>query len=563
MKRRFWIAGGLVLVSVLVVVLLLLPSREQEHPATVVETVNQVDAHARPRDDWRPAVVDMLIYGGGQVRTGTESSAKLELLEGLVRLSADSIFTVKKSATRQGEPMTTIFLQEGRLWAHLVPDQPHAFTVDTGNAIVAVRDTRLSVRMADGETLLSVAEGEAVLTAQEQSVTVAALQQATAKPGRPPDKPEPMSDEERALWATEGEMPELAPPVVFVDSGQRLSDLRSLAVALGDVDGDGDLDALVANSRGEGQPDMVWLNDGAGQFSDSGQRLGNTSTEGLALGDLDGDGDLDAFIATDWKNSIWLNDGTGTFSDTGQRLSDLLSFAVALGDLDGDGDLDAFVGNADHESGGQPNAVWLNNGTGTFSHSGQSLGDSATLVVALGDLDGDGDLDAFVANGDDKAEADEVWLNDGTGRFSDTGQRLGNSSSHAMALGDLDGDGDIDAFVGVAHGLPDNKVWLNDGAGNFSDSGQDLSGPNVADVALGDLDGDGDLDAFMGTYYDGNEVWLNDGAGNLSPSDQNMGDSDSRGLALGDLDGDGDLDAFVAEFGWPDGQPNKVYFNGK
>jgi hypothetical protein len=392
---------------------------------------------------------------------------------------------------------------------------------------------------------------------------VAALQQTTAKPGRPPAPPEPMSDEERALWATEGEMPELAPPVVFVDSGQRLSDLRSLAVALGDVDEDGDLDALVANSRGDGQPDMVWLNDGAGQFSDSGQRLGSSSTEAVALGDLDGDGDLDAFVATDWINGVWLNDGTGTFTDSGQRLSDLLSFAVALGDLDGDGDLDAFVGNADHESGGQPNAVWLNDGAGTFSHSGQSVGDSTTLVVALGDLDGDGDLDAFVASGDDMGEADEVWLNDGTGTFSDTGQRLGSSSSHAMALGDLDGDGDLDAFVGVAHGLPDNKVWLNDGAGNFSDSGQDLSGPNVADVAFGDLDGDGDLDAFMGTYYGGNEVWLNDGAGNLSASDQNMGDSDSRGLALGDLDGDGDLDAFVAEFGWPDGQPNKVWLNGK
>jgi hypothetical protein len=66
--------------------------------------------------------------------------------------------------------------------------------------------------VADGETLLSVAEGEAVLKAQEQSVTVVAGQQATVELGQPPDQPEPMSDEERALWATEGEMPELAPP---------------------------------------------------------------------------------------------------------------------------------------------------------------------------------------------------------------------------------------------------------------------------------------------------------------------------------------------------------------
>jgi len=57
-----------------------------------------------------------------------------------------------------------------------------------------------------------VVEGEAMLTAKEQSVTVAAGQQATVEPGQPPGQPEPMSDEERALWATEGEMPELAPP---------------------------------------------------------------------------------------------------------------------------------------------------------------------------------------------------------------------------------------------------------------------------------------------------------------------------------------------------------------
>ena len=212
MKRRFWIAGGLVLVAVVVAVLFLLLARGQEHRATVIEAVNKVDAHPRPRDDWQPATVGMAIYGGGQVRTGAASSARLELLEGLVRLSAETIFTVKESATRQGKWVTTLLLQEGRLWAHLTTSQPHEFTVEAGSAVAAVRDTRFSVRVADGETLLSVAEGEAVLTAQEESVTVAAGQQATVEPGGPPAPPEPMSDEERALWATEGEMPQLAPP---------------------------------------------------------------------------------------------------------------------------------------------------------------------------------------------------------------------------------------------------------------------------------------------------------------------------------------------------------------
>jgi hypothetical protein len=211
-KKRPWIVGGLVLVAAVATALFLLTTRGQENTATVVEAVHKVDAHPRPKDDWLPAAVGMAIYGGGQVRTGVASSARLELLEGVVRLSAETLFTVKESATRQGTLVTTLSLQEGRLWAYLTASQTHEFTVETGSAVAAVRDTRFSVRVADGETLLSVAEGQVMLTAQEQSVTVAAGQQATVEPGRPPSPPEPMSDKERTLWATEGEMPELAPP---------------------------------------------------------------------------------------------------------------------------------------------------------------------------------------------------------------------------------------------------------------------------------------------------------------------------------------------------------------
>jgi hypothetical protein len=214
MKRRFRIVGGVVVIAVLVAaVLLLVPSKEQENRATIIEMVNKVDAHLRPRDDWLPAAVGMIIYGGGGVRTGEVSSARLELSEGVVRLSANSLFTVKQSTTRRGKPMTTLFLQEGRLWIHLTTGQPHEFAVETGNAVAAVRDTRFSVKVADGKTFVSVAEGEVELTAQEQSVTVSTGQQARVEPNQPPAPPEPMSDEERVLWAVEGEVPELAPPV--------------------------------------------------------------------------------------------------------------------------------------------------------------------------------------------------------------------------------------------------------------------------------------------------------------------------------------------------------------
>jgi len=77
--------------------------------------------------------------------------------------------------------------------------------------------------------------------------------------------------------------------------------------------------------------------------------------------------------------------------------------------------------------------------------------------VALGDLDGDGDLDAFVAN---YGQANKVWVNNGDGNFT-AGQGLGSAYSYGVALGDLDGDGDLDAFVTNYGGGQANKVWLN------------------------------------------------------------------------------------------------------
>jgi hypothetical protein len=206
------VSVGFLLLVIGAVLIFLRPSRGEENTATVIEMANQVDAHQGPDDGWRAATVGMAVYGGGQVRTGTASSAHLQLVEGVVRLAADTMFTVKESVTRQGKVLTGLFLQEGRLWVHVTTDQPHEFTVETGSAVAAVRDTRFSIKVTGGQTYLSAAEGEVVLTAQGQSVTVAAGQQAVVEPGQPPSQPEPMSSEERTLWATEGEMPELALP---------------------------------------------------------------------------------------------------------------------------------------------------------------------------------------------------------------------------------------------------------------------------------------------------------------------------------------------------------------
>jgi hypothetical protein len=93
--------------------------------------------------------------------------------------------------------------------------------------------------------------------------------------------------------------------------------------------------------------------------------------------------------------------------------------------------------------------------------------------------------------------------------FIDSGQQLGSSDTSAVALGDLDGDGDLDAFAVSESGDERPTVWINQGgeqggqAGLFAPNGQDFSVVASTDVVLGDLDGDGDLDAFIA-----NEVLL-------------------------------------------------------
>jgi hypothetical protein len=168
-------------------------------------------------------------------------------------------------------------------------------------------------------------------------------------------------------------------------------------------------------------------------------------------------------------NSVWLNEsapGSGRFPlrDSGQRLEPGGSLGIALGDVDGDGDLDAFIANSrvDREAGPTPlsNQVWLNDGAGRLHYSGQRLGSGLTRAVYLQDLDGDHDLDAFV----DRGTSSEIWLNSGAGTMTDSRQRLYYSNQHAIAQGDGDGDADV-----VAGNLDKEiLVWVNDGRGRLT-----------------------------------------------------------------------------------------------
>ena len=95
--------------------------------------------------------------------------------------------------------------------------------------------------------------------------------------------------------------------------------------------------------------------------------------------------------------------------------------------------------------------------TPTFVGTGQSIGNAVSNDVKLGDLNGDGTLDAFVAN----KGANKIWYNDGFGYFWDSGQTPGEGDSRGVALGDIDNDGDLDAVVVNHSNVMTDEVWIN------------------------------------------------------------------------------------------------------
>ena len=97
-----------------------------------------------------------------------------------------------------------------------------------------------------------------------------------------------------------------------------------------------------------GYSDKLYLNGGAGVFTDSGQSLGGTSSNQVILADFDLDGDLDAYVASNSNqaNKVMINNGSGVFADSGQNLGTASTHSIAAGDFDQDGDLDVFAANA-------------------------------------------------------------------------------------------------------------------------------------------------------------------------------------------------------------------------
>jgi len=342
---------------------------------------------------------------------------------------------------------------------------------------------------------------------------------------------------------------------LLVDSDQRLGNGASWSVALGDLDGDRDLDAVVANASGG---TVVWSNSYRGEFVDTGQRLSDGNW--VVLADLDSDGDLDILLGS-WSAplSVWWNDGRGDFLPETPTEFGTACLNMDVGDLNGDGELDIYVGGAGADR------IYFNNGDRTFSDSGQRFGSHPTGGVAIGDMDGDGDPDVVAAGWD---EPGHVWVNDGTGRFAARCEiDVDALHVHDAVLADIDFDGDLDVFFALAGGIGNRNLWLNDGTGRLEAEGTAVEYVQAHGVAVADLNDDGFLDLGLAVGTRGtssSRLWLGTQEGFVD-SGLRLGSAASGGIAFGDLDGDGDLDAFLAFHTNPSDprpHPNEIWLNG-
>jgi hypothetical protein len=337
----------------------------------------------------------------------------------------------------------------------------------------------------------------------------------------------------------------------FGSSGDRVRSIK-----LGDIDNDGDLDAIEGSPS---QPFKIYTNDGDGSFThaQSIDYSGGWVTY-VVLGDFDNDGDLD-FIGGghNRKTKVFINDGTGSFSiDCDLDSATLYARDACTGDIDGDGDLDILIAD-----GTDPTRIYKNDGTGSFSFEGVfGFSLDRTLSIDMGDIDGDGDLDVVIGQEGRNECPNRVWKNDGTGNFThaqDMSLPVNQCDTHAIQLGDIDGDGDLDVITG--NWFKGNRVWKNNGTGSFYAAGTITSHQDdTADLQLGDVDGDGDLDVVAGNFEEENRVYLNNGGGGFSyagPTDSSSNATYS--ICLGDVDNDGDLDVISGN----ESAVNKVTFN--
>lgn len=319
------------------------------------------------------------------------------------------------------------------------------------------------------------------------------------------------------------------------------------AIATGDLDGDGDLDVVYAKRLFSSAGDMYWCaNDGTGAFGAPQYIHYESYIVAIAVDDVDADGDMDVLCVANESQLLvlYLNNGTGTEWQRSLLATAVNAPALALGDLDGDEDPDVVVGSS---TSGSNALIWRRNvGNGGFTSPTLQIDENSYQLQCLrvADIDDDGDNDVVGAFG---LSYQLGWYpNAGNGSFGPRQVINGAEefeSPYGMDVADLDGDGDLDVVVHVimVYGAQDLKLawYANDGTGQFGPQ-QLIDIANRKNVHACDVDNNGTIDIISGGM-DGVRWYSNNGAGHFSPP-HFVSDDKVDALATGDLDMDGDPD---------------------
>ncbi len=279
----------------------------------------------------------------------------------------------------------------------------------------------------------------------------------------------------------------------FTPAASEFGQSRTSDGVLADFDGDGLLDIATTDTD---NGITLWRNLGNNQFSQW-QFLDPTATEPNCVhaADLNGDGHIDLTFASRFGQQILLNDGHGDFNVQSNQIAQGYS---TLGDFNGDGYPDLLTLNRQ---------LLFNDGTGHFPSAIRTPMSVVALATAVGDFNRDGDLDVYESNQYSADGNGHIWFGDGTGHFTESDQILGRKSDGKedgeMVVGDIDHDGDLDLVN--AHQwnrqtyTDGSTTWLNDGTGRFTPEIGPMDYPQA--IALGDVDGDGDLDVVASNNY--------------------------------------------------------------